>query len=225
MNNLYKPHSKNSPFEILNTINTQNKAIKYYLFSLSVLCVLLILALVYVAKKPPLIVRIDKLGHTEVQKDYTVDARISTAENIENFTKVFLDNYIALSSQYVRSQYLRSLNMMTEAYAKKHLEIMQKDNTIRKIELEGIFNKLEITKPKIEIVGDHIYVNVMGLLHTRLEDKLNQIPKTKAFKADLMLVKHAVTPEKPYGLLLKDIRVIPDQNEENIQNNISEVVK
>ncbi|MBU0504528.1 hypothetical protein KJ708_00925 [bacterium] len=223
-NNIYHTENKESPYELLNTINTQRKNLHYFITGLVALCVVMLIVLIVVAQKPPLVIRIDKLGNTDVLANYSYETELTTEHDIQSFSKIFLDNYVGLRSDLIVAQFQKSLNMMTEDYAKKHLKYMKETQAIKTIQAAGVRNEVVIKKLDYEIAGKQIYVNVLGDLLTRPIDQLNSVPVRKTLKADLVLSKVTRTPEHPYGILLKDISLSKDEDAAIINNNMSEVM-
>lgn len=222
--NMYHSKEDKNPFELLNTINTQRKNIHVFLLSLLVICILLIISVVFVAKKPPLVIKIDKLGHTEVVKNYSFETKLTTREDVKNFVSIFLKNYVGLRSDLVIAQFEKSLNMMTDTFAKNHLRSLKENNTIQMIQAAGVRNDVIIHKIDYEMAGDLVYANTRGTLQTKPIDQINAVPQSKILNADLVLQKVSRAPKYPYGLLLKDIKLAINKEMSEIHDNLSEVI-
>jgi len=221
--NTYHPSDK-SPFELLETINQHKKWISYYIFGLATISVLSILALTYVAKKPPIVIRIDKIGNTQAIENYSIESEAISDEDIKDFSKVFLQNYVGLRSDLVVAQFEKSLNMMTDDFSKFHLESMKNNKTVKTIQAANVRNDVTISNLSSDIAGDTIYVTVAGILNTRPLDDLNTTPQSKKLQATLVLVKIKRTPTHPYALILKDIKLTLNKEGEAIGNNLKEVI-
>ena len=215
---------EDSPFELINTINIQKRNQHLLIIGLFIMCFFLLIANIIIAQKPPVVIRIDKLGHTDVVGNYVQDTESITDADLKGFSNVFLKNYVGLRSDLVIAQFEQSLNMMTPDFAKNHLETMKKNQTINTIKAANVRNDTMIRSVDFERAGDVIYVNVKGLLHTRPLDQINATPQSKSLIADLVLTCVDRTPEYPYGLLLKDIKLAIDKVNTEIDHNLSEVV-
>ena len=222
--NISHSEQKESPYELLNTINTQKKNIHFFITGLVVLCLVMFIVLIVVANKPPLVIRIDKLGKTDVLANYTYETEVTTEHDINGFTQELLENYVGLRSDSIVAQFKDSLNMMTKDYAKKHIKYMTKSQVVKAVQAARVRNEVVIKSIDYEIAGNLIYVNVVGDQLTRPIDQINSIPVRKMFKADLVLIKVTREPEQPYGILLKDISLSKDEDVNIINNNMNEVM-
>lgn len=214
-----------SPFELLDTLNRQRHFAHLCLGILFVICCLLMATVLYTASKPPLVIRIDKLGNTQIVENYGLETAQISEEDIKNFTQVFLENYVGLRSDLVIAQFEKSLNMMTDDFAKYHLQSMKENNTIKAIQAANVRNDVVVSVLSSEAAGELIYINLAGTIQTRPLAELNAVPQAKKVKADLVLLKTRRTPKHPFGLLLKDIKLSINKDSEEINNNMHEVVE
>lgn len=214
-----------SPYELLNTINQQRSQLTLYIFSLLIISILLTIGLIYVSQKPPLVIRIDKLGQTAVEANYPHESAITTKDDIHNFSNIFLNNYVGLRSDLVLAQMEKALNLMDASFAKVHLEGLKENNTIKIVQASNIRNKVTIQKLIYDDVGEQIFVSVNARLDTRPLDQINAIPETKYFKADLALKRYTRSAQVPYGLLLTGLSVQFDSTKQEMDSVIKEAVK
>lgn len=211
-------------FEILAMIHGNRNGIKRLVLLQFVLILFLILGLIYVSKKPPLVIRIDKIGNTEAVQDYAKESAQPSVEDIQYFTRKFLDDYIALKSNLVVRQFETTLNMMTEELAKQHLKAMKEQNTVGIVQAAGIRNDLTIHDIHTENVGDEVYTKIRAELHTRPLEDLSAVPKIKPILATLVLQIIPRSVEHPYGLLTKGVQIHVDRNGSQIEQNLGEVL-
>lgn len=210
-------------FEILSLIHGNRNGVKRLVLLQFVLSILLIVGIIYIAQKPPLVIRIDNLGNTDVIQDYPRESTKPSEEDIRFFTKKFLDDYVALKSNLVVRQFENTLNMMTEDLAKQHLQAMKEQNTVGIIQAAGIRNDLTIEAVHTESVSDELYIKVRAILETRPIDDITAQPKIKPIQAALVLQVIPRSAEHPYGLLTKSVQIMVDQNGQQIQNNLGEI--
>lgn len=210
-------------FEILALIHGNRSGVKRLVILQFVLSVLLIIGIVYIAQKPPLVIRIDKLGNADAVSGYPRESAKPSEEDIRYFTKKFLDDYVALKSNLVVRQFENTLNMMTEDLAKQHLKAMKEQNTVGIIQAAGIRNDLTIESIHTESVSDELYIRVRAILDTRPIDDITAQPKTKPIQAALVLQIIPRSAVHPYGLLTKSVQIMVDQNGQQIQNNLGEL--
>lgn len=210
-------------FELLGLIHGNRKATKRLIHILFVVILLLIAGLIYLANKPPLVIRIDKLGNSDAVADYTQETATPSDDDVRNFSKKFLDDYIALKSNLVVRQFETSLNMMTPELAKEHLKAMKEQNTVGIVQAAGIRNDLSIGDIHAETVGDEYYVKVKATLETRPVDDLSAAPKIKPVVTTLVLQVAPRTADHPYALIVKEVQVSVDHAGVQIENNLGEV--
>lgn len=211
-------------FEILEIINGNRTALKRLIHILFVVIFLLLIGLIYLAKRPPLVIRIDKLGNSEAIADYQQETTNPSDEDIQNFTKRFLDDYIALKSNLVVRQFETSLNMMTPDLAKQHLQAMKEQNTVGIVQAAGIRNDLRIDEVHSEQIADEYYIKVKAVLDTRPLDDLTTPPKQKPILASLVLKKVPRSGDHPFALLTKGVQIVVDKNGIQAEENLGEVI-
>lgn len=217
-------HDEQNQFELLGLINANRNSLKRLIHAQFVAVFLLIAAVVCVAHKPPLVIRIDKIGNTDAVKDYHEESANPTEDDVKFFSKRFLDDYIALKSNLVVRQFETSLNMMTTELAKQHLKAMKEQNTVGIVQAAGIRNDLKIGQIHIEPIADEFYVKVDASLETRPLDDLATPPKIKSIVASLVLERVPRTSQQPYALLAKGVQILVDKKAEQAEGNLNEVV-
>lgn len=211
-------------FELLGLIHGNRNTLKRLIHVQFAVILILISGIVFLAQKPPLVIRIDKIGDTDVVNDYHQESANPTEEDVKFFSKRFLDDYVALKSNLVVRQFETSLNMMTADLAKQHLKAMTEQNTVGIVQAAGIRNDLKIIRTRIEPIADEFYVKVVAMMETRPMDDLATPPKTKSIVVSLVLEKVPRTAHQPYALLAKGVQVLVDKNAEQAESNLSEVV-
>lgn len=213
-----KQEAKFDYIELLSAINIQRNNTRYYIYALLGLCVLLIAVIGYVANKPPMVIRIDKLGNTDVVSNYHHETEVTTAEDIKNFVTVFTKNYYGLRSDYVVPQLEKSVNMMTEAFKQAHMSTFKTHQTIRKIQAANVYLDISIVSDiSFETYDDKIDVKFDGKLTRRKLNDDHKDGNTKLCTANLTLVKTDRSPSHPYGLLI-DAAQLRFQDTEEIIN-------
>lgn len=222
---MQKQDSEFDYIELLSAINIQRNNTRYYIYALLGLCVLLIIAVGYVAQKPPMVIRIDKLGNTEVVTNYEQESQVTTAEDIKNFVMIFSKNYYALRSDYVVPQLEKSVNMMTEAFKKAHMNTFKRHQTIRKIQAANVRLDLSIVSDiTYETYGDKIDVKYEGKLARRTLNNDQKGGSTRPFIANLTLVKTDRSPKHPYGLLIDTAQLRFHDTEEVIDEKMEGIL-
>jgi len=211
-------------FEILAMIHQNKNTLKNLVFIQFLIICSLILGLIYVSKRPPLLIRIDKLGNTDVLNNYAKETNEASEEDVKHFTKKFLDDYVALKSNLVVRQFETSLNMMTDELAKQHLNAMKEQNTIGIVQAASIRNDLEIKEMKLEKIADEFYITAKAILSTRPLDDLAAIPKEKPLIANLVLQKVKRSGNYPFALLAKGVQIQLDQKGKQAKDNLGELL-
>jgi hypothetical protein len=220
-----KQDSEFDYIELLSAINIQRNNTRYYIYALLGLCILLVVTVGYVANKPPMVIRIDKLGNTEVVSNYKQESQITTAEDIKNFVVVFSKNYYSLRSDYVVPQLEKSINMMTENFKKAHMKTFKKHQTIHKIQAANVHLDLSIDSDiTYETYGDKIDVKFEGKLTRRTLNNDQKGGSTRPFTANLTLVKTNRLPLHPYGLLIDTSQLRFNNTEEVLDEKMEGIL-
>ncbi|MBF0107308.1 MAG: hypothetical protein HQM16_18510 [Deltaproteobacteria bacterium] len=211
-------------FELLRLVNTSRRQTRAAIIALAAICAVLSVGIIIVANKPPLVIRIDRIGNTEAVKDYTVETAIPQDEDIKNFVTVFMSNYYGLRSDYVVPQLEKSVNMMTRSYRDTHMSAFEKNQTISKIQNANIMAEVKL-KDQIsyEIFGDDVQVKIAGEILRRSLDDDAVAPERKVFSALLVLKKVPRTPQEPFGLLVDNVMMTFDDKALRIDKTLTGV--
>lgn len=211
-------------FELLGMIHGNRRALTRLIHIQFVLILILLAGAIYLADKPPLVIRIDNLGNTDTVANYHTETNTPTDDDVRYFSKRFLDDYIALKSNLVVRQLETSLNMMTPELAKQHLKAMKEQNTVGIVQAAGIRNDINIRDIHIEEIGGDYYVKLQALLESRPLDDFSAVPKTKNILASIVLQKTPRDGAHPYGLLTKNVQILVDRHGDQIEKNLGEVI-
>ncbi len=210
--------------EILSLINSNRSGLKRLIHLQFFIIIICLVGVIYLARKPPLVIRIDKLGNADSVANYQLEASTPTEDDVLHFTRRFLDDYIGLKSNLVVRQFETTLNMMTPELAKKHLAAMKEQNTVGVVQAAGIRNDINIQDVHSEVVGEEVYVKVRAVLETRPLGDLLASPATKPVVATLVLQKTKRSGETPYALIASGVQILVDQNGSQIEENLGEVI-
>jgi hypothetical protein len=217
-------HDEFNSLEFVRMIHSQQKVLRRIIHAETLIVICLLLGLVYVSQKPPVIVRIDKLGQTDRVENYVTETQSISELDVKQFTKRFLEDYIALKSNIVVRQFETTLNMMVDELAKQHLKAMKDENTINIVQAAGIRNDLELKQFHLEEYDQQFFVKAKARLETRPLDDAQSLPKTKDLLIHLYLKKVPRSPDQPFGLLAESIQVSLDPKSEQPKENINEVI-
>lgn len=211
-------------FELLSLIHGNRNATKRLIHIQFIIIIIMLFGMIYLASRPPLVVRIDKLGNTDVVKDYHAESAQPTDEDIQNFSKKFLDDYIGLKSNLVVRQLETSLNMMSTDLAKQHLKAMKEQNTVGIVQAAGVRNDIKFQDMRIERIGDEVYVKVNAILETRPLNDLATPPKSKPIVASLVLDTVPRSGNHPFAVLTKGVQILMNKNGTQAEENLGEVI-
>lgn len=214
-------------FELYQILLQSRKFITYAYLGLALLYVALFLGFVFFVyhgfQKPPILIR-DFNGTRSVQEDYINGSNSITDQDVYDFTKLFLDNYYALRSDYVIPQLERSLNMMSDSYKEHHIKTFEEHQTIKQIQSAGIINEIRMNPDvKYEDFGKEYLVNTKGIIVKKLigSDERSE----RKFICNLKLIKIPISKKYPYGLVVDNVDMRFLEQDKKIDESLKEAVK
>ncbi|QQR81249.1 MAG: hypothetical protein IPJ69_03685 [Deltaproteobacteria bacterium] len=107
------------------------ETLRWVLFVLTLAVILLTFVSLNAMRKPPIVIRVDEVGHAEIIRDLPTNNAPSDVE-ITAFSKDFLRSYIELNSLTVQKDLTRALNMMTKKYQTAHLMELKDESSSQK---------------------------------------------------------------------------------------------
>lgn len=175
----------------------------YLLVAGCIAAIILLLGInIFIAKKPPYVVRIDAEGKLTGFQDLSDNLRVTDIEVIA-FARDFMEKFVAFNSHIVREKFADALNMMTPKYQEMAVEDVKEKNLVKKIEDMKIrtifkFNNAEI----VERSQNKFFVRLSGTseVYSLLRQEGTPV-QSKKFTAEVLLVAVPRTEKTPRGLL------------------------
>lgn len=163
--------------------------------------VYLVILLKKTSDKPPIVIRVDRLGETQVIKSPRSEHGI-TAPEVINFTRIFLKYFTQYDNYTYENDFKETLQMSTFDYQKK-ADIYLSSNRIPEM-IKQVQPKTSLNVSKIDITKDtpqNIFLKVKGYREMRSYNNPD-FSKEVIFEAELILKKVERTLDHPYGLLV-----------------------
>lgn len=164
------------------------------------------IAILIVARKPPVVIRVDEIGNAVVIRDLETNNAPSDVE-ITAFAKNFLRAYLELNSLTVQKDLSRALNMMTKKYQAAHVRELRADNFLKKIIQANIQTQLEFKNVVITSqMPMRAYLDVRAITSTTPLEDSHATPTRHGLISKLTLVFVPRTEMTSNGLLVEDYR-------------------
>lgn len=169
--------------------------------ALVAIIVFLVVMLRQATKKPPLVVRVDKIGQTQAVKDWSSEILVSPPE-IANFTQTFMEFFTAYDFYTYDNMFKKAFKMMTLEYQRKADEYLQAKRIIEGIKQAQYKTKMNISK--IEIIKDSREATILKVKGYRevCSYANPDFFKEVVFESELALKKVSRTYDTPWGLLV-----------------------
>lgn len=180
--------------------------VRWILFALVGVVLVMTVAYVRASNKPPLVIRVDQLGNAEAISDYpTVKENEVLDVEVQTFAKDFLGSIVAVNSYTVAKDLARALNMMTNKFQEAHRKKLQDGQYVAKIKKALMQREFQIERLAITAKTPEGYeMDVRGILSTSpLND--NEAPKDRGgLLGQLYIIKVPRGERTPYGLLVSN---------------------
>lgn len=157
---------------------------------------LLMLALVVSVKKPPLVIRVDKIGEAVPIAKYETTHEI-TKEEVVGFTRLFLEAFTKRNGYTIREDLEKAAAMMTAEWREKQ------ENTSAISQAEAEKTKTTLTLNEVSLdksTKETLVVSVKGFRAiTSYENPV--VSREEVFQGELVIKRVPRTKEAPWGLL------------------------
>lgn len=178
--------------------------VRWVLFALVALLVIMSFAYVRASSMPPLVIRVDQLGNAAAVTDYNTNNEVLDVE-VGAFAKDFVKSIVEVNSYTISKDLARALNMMTRQFQSAHKKKLTDGQYVSKIKKAKIQRELEIER--IVITGrtpEGYELDVRGILSTSpLDDTV--APKDRSgLMGQLYIIKVPRAEFTPHGLLVSN---------------------
>lgn len=178
--------------------------VRWVLFALVALLVIMSFAYVRASSKPPVVIRVDQLGNAAALSDYKANNAVLDVE-VGAFAKDFVRSIVEVNSYTISKDLARALNMMTRQFQSAHKKKLSDGQYVSKIKKAKIQRELEIER--LVITGrtpEGYELDVRGILSTSpLSDTV--APKDRSgLMGQLYIIKVPRGEFTPHGLLVSN---------------------
>ncbi len=163
-------------------------------------CVFLIIMLQQVNNKPPVIVKVDKLGYAEAIQNWESKSGVTPPE-ITQFIKTFLKYFSAYDYYTYSDDFIEAFNMMAKDYQDIAKQYLQKNKATEIIIATKPRTKINVARVKIEKNGKN-FVSVKATVYKEIFSYDSDYHKTIILDVELNLKKVKRTNNTPNGLLV-----------------------
>lgn len=178
--------------------------VRWVLFSLIALLIIMSFAYVRASSRPPLVIRVDQLGAAAAVTDYKTNNEVLDVE-VGAFAKDFVKSIVDVNSYTISKDLARALNMMTRQFQAAHKKKLTDGQYVSKIKKAKIQRELEIER--LVITGrtpEGYELDVRGILSASpLDDTV--APKDRSgLMGQLYIIKVPRGEFTPHGLLVSN---------------------
>ncbi len=203
MQNIF-PEIKRHYFEVFGDLEKEIKFLRKLAFGLLFIVILELIFLFNASKKPPVVIRVDKVAGAEVIKDLKHNNEPTSFE-IVSFAKRFTVRYTAYNSYTLSKDLAEAFNQMSSSLQKKAQKELIASGLIQKIKDAGIDTQIEFKEEHLERETEkEALVSLVGVREITRYGYPNR--EQVLFRADFVLKKVPRSREVPEGLLVEEYR-------------------
>ena len=180
--------------------------VRWVLFCLIGIVVIMALAYVRAASQPPVVIRVDEIGNAQAIVDYGVNNAVTDVE-VGAFAKDFVKSIVEVNSYIITKDLARALNMMTRQFRDAHRKKLQEGQYITKIKNAKIQREIELNRLAVTSKLDEGYeLDVRGILSTTPLGDATAPKDRSGLMGQLYIVKVPRSEFTPHGLLVSNFQ-------------------
>ena len=194
-------------YEVFGDLEAQPEFLK--LASLVLLCLLFfaIFGAFVLAKRPPVVIRVDEVGKAEAISDIAAHNAPSTPE-ILYFARTFVKRYAEYNAYTVSRDMAEAWNLMSARFQAAAKRNLIESGILARIEEAKLCATLEFKEEKIEReTPEHVLVSLVWV-RTLKSYKDTDYREASLLKSELVLKKVSRSLPAPSGLLVEDYKEI-----------------
>lgn len=158
------------------------------------------------ARKPPLVIRVNDVGHAVAVTDIATNNEVQDVEAYA-FTKEFLRSIVEVNSLTIAKDLAHAFNRMTRPYQEAHKRKLMQSNYVAQIRHANVQRSLDLKRLMITAkTSDGFELDVRGLLNTKPLDNMGAPPTRSGMLGQLYLVRVPRTELTPYGVLVSNFQ-------------------
>jgi len=201
------PRIKRRYFEAFGDIEEEARFLRKSVFFLIAIIFFLIVFGFFIARRPPVVIRVSELKGAEVIHSLK-ENNAPNEHELMAFAKRFTVRYTAFNSYTVSRDLSEAFNQMTRGFQKKARKSLIDSGFLTKISEARIDTRVEFKEERIERdSGDAAVVSLVGLRQIS-KYGTKDFREEVLFRADIVLKKVARTSGTPEGLLVEEYREI-----------------
>ncbi len=198
---------KRKYFEVFGDLETQCEFLKFMNRCLFGLVFLALTGGFLLAKRPPVVIRVNEVGKAEAIENILAHNTPSEPE-ILYFAKSFTHKYTEHNAYTLSRDISDAMNMMSSAYQKTARRELVDSGVLARVKEAGINTQIEIKEQTIERqTPEYVSVSLIGV-RTLGSFKNPDFKQASLFKAEILCRKTGRSIDLPWGLLVEDYHEI-----------------
>jgi len=194
-------------YEVFGDLEAQAEFLKLASLILLFLSFMALFGAFVLAKRPPLVIRVNEVGTAEPVKDLRLN-NLPTEPEILFFTKMFVKRYSEYNAYTLARDMSEAMNLMTVRYQKVAKRDLVESGVLARVKEAGLNAQIEFKEEKIERdTDDFALVSLIGV-KTLSSYKNPDYREASLFKSEIVLKKHPRSFSVPSGLLVEEYREI-----------------
>lgn len=194
-------------YEVFGDLEAEAEFLKLTTLLLVTLLFFTLFGAFMLAKRPPVVIRVDQVGKAEAIQDLEAN-NAPTDYEIFDFAKSFTRRFRELNSYTLASDTAEAWNRMSARYQKIADRDLVESGFFARFNQTGLYTRIEFKEETIERdTPGYARVSLIGV-RTIVSYNDPGYKESSLFKAELLLKKVPRSREIPWGLLLEDYREI-----------------
>lgn len=194
-------------YEVFGDLEAEAEFLKLTTLLLVTLLFFTLFGAFMLAKRPPVVIRVDQVGRAEAIQDLEAN-NAPTDYEIFDFAKSFTRRFRELNSYTLASDTAEAWNRMSARYQKIADRDLVESGFFARFNQTGLYTRIEFKEETIERdTPEYARVSLIGV-RTIVSYNDPSYKESSLFKAELLLKKVPRSREIPWGLLLEDYREI-----------------
>ena len=192
-------------YEVFGDLEAQVEFLKLMSFILVLLLLFSWVGAYFLAKKPPVVIRVSEVGKAESVKDLKTNNEIEASE-ILYFAKNFVKRYTEYNAYTLSRDMAEAFNLMTFRFQKTAKQDLVESGFLARLKESGLNTRIEFKEESLERNTPEIAVVSLIELRTITSYKNPDFKESSLFKVEVVLRKSQRTAEAPSGLLVEEYR-------------------
>ncbi len=194
-------------YEVFGDLEAQVEFLKLISLFLLALLFFTIFGAFLLAKRPPVVIRVNEVGRAEAIHDLEQNNAPSDFE-LFDFSKTFTKRFRELNSYTLANDTAEAWNRMTTRYRKVADRDLVDSGFFAKFHDTGLYTHIEFKEESIDRnTPEYVKIALIGV-RTILNYNDRDYKESSLFKAELLLKKVPRSKETPWGVLVEDYREI-----------------